>query len=74
MILNSLVVIRVNMWQLQNEAVKNGSLGVMNNSIGKTVDVNLDFLPAGNFAIEMWADTKKSDKEPMELKKSEKTS
>jgi alpha-glucosidase len=47
-------------------------LGVMNNSIGKTVDVNLNFLPAGNYTIEMWADSKKSDKEPMELKKSEK--
>jgi alpha-glucosidase len=44
----------------------------MNNSIGKTVDVNLNFLPAGNYTIEMWADSKKSDKEPMELKKSEK--
>jgi len=48
-------------------------LGIMNNSIGKTVNVNLDFLPAGNFVIEMWADSKKSDKEPMELKKSEKS-
>jgi alpha-glucosidase len=48
-------------------------LGVMNNSIGKTVDVNLNFLPAGNYTIEMWADSKKSDKEPMELKKSEKS-
>jgi alpha-glucosidase len=48
-------------------------LGVMNNSIGKTIDVNLNFLPAGNYTIEMWADSKKSDTEPMELKKSEKS-
>jgi len=47
-------------------------LGVMNNSIGKSVDISLDFLPAGNYAMEMWTDSKKSDKEPMDLKKSEK--
>ena len=48
-------------------------IGVMNNSVGKTVDVNLNFLPAGNYTIEMWADSKKSDTEPMDLKKSEKS-
>jgi alpha-glucosidase len=51
----------------------NWFIGVMNNSIGKSVDINLDFLPAGNYVIESWADTKKSDKEPTELKKSEKS-
>ena len=30
-------------------------------------------MPAGNYTIEMWADTKKSDKEPTDLKKSEKS-
>jgi alpha-glucosidase len=57
-------------------AKRNGDawfLGVMNNSVGKTVDVSLNFLPGGNYMIEMWADTKKSDKEPMELMKSEKS-
>jgi len=48
-------------------------LAVMNNSIGRSVDVNLNFLPQGSYTIEMWADTKQSDKEPMELKKSEKS-
>ena len=33
----------------------------------------MNFLPAGNYTIEMWADTKKSDKEPTDLKKSEKS-
>jgi alpha-glucosidase len=45
-------------------------LGVMNNSVGKTVELNTDFLPAGNYEAETWADTKNSDKEPKELKKS----
>jgi alpha-glucosidase len=43
--------------------------GVMNNSIAKNIDIKLDFLPAGNYEIEIWADSKNSDKEPMELKK-----
>jgi alpha-glucosidase len=50
----------------------NWFLGVMNNSIGKSIDISLDFLPAGNYNMEMWADSKKSDKEPMELRKSKK--
>ena len=44
-------------------------LGVMNNSTGKTVELNLSFLPAGNYEAETWSDTKNSDKEPKELKK-----
>jgi alpha-glucosidase len=48
-------------------------LGVMNNSIERSVEINLNFLPAGNYTIEMWADTKKSDKEPTDLKKSERS-
>jgi alpha-glucosidase len=51
----------------------NWYLGVMNNSIGKSVDINLNFLPGGNYTLEMWADSKKSDKEPMELTKSVKS-
>ena len=42
----------------------------MNNSIGKTLELKTDFLPAGNYEAETWADTKNSDKEPKELKKS----
>ena len=45
-------------------------IGVMNNSIGKSVPLKLDFLPAGDYEAEIWADTKNSDKEPKEVKKS----
>jgi alpha-glucosidase len=45
-------------------------IGVMNNSIGKSITLKLDFLPAGDFEAEIWADAKNSDKEPKELKKS----
>ena len=48
-------------------------LGVMNNSIGRIIEVKLDFLPADNYTIETWADTGKSDKEPSDIKKSEKS-
>jgi len=44
-------------------------VGVMNNSVGKTVELNLGFLPSGNYEAETWSDTKNSDKEPKELKK-----
>jgi alpha-glucosidase len=44
-------------------------VGVMNNSIGKTVELNLAFLPPGNYSAETWSDTKNSDKEPKEIKK-----
>jgi alpha-glucosidase len=44
-------------------------IGVMNNSIGKTVELNMSFLPAGNYEGESWSDTKNSDKEPKEIKK-----
>jgi len=52
---------------------ENWFVGVMNNSIGRRIEVKLDFLPAGNYMIEMWADTGKSDKEPADIKKSEKS-
>jgi alpha-glucosidase len=41
----------------------------MNNSVGKSVELNLGFLPAGNYVAETWSDTKNSNKEPKELKK-----
>ena len=44
-------------------------IGVMNNSVGKTIDLKLDFLPPGVYEMEIWADTKNSDKEPKELMK-----
>jgi alpha-glucosidase len=43
-------------------------LGVMNNSKGKSVDIKLDFLPQGNYEADTWADTKKSDKNPEDIK------
>lgn len=45
-------------------------VGVMNNSVGKSIELNFGFLPVGNYEAETWADTKNSDKEPKELKKS----
>ena len=47
----------------------NWFIGVMNNSIGKSIELKLDFLPAGKYESEIWADTKNSDKDPKELKK-----
>ncbi len=44
-------------------------LGVMNNSLGKNIELKLDFLPVGNYEAEIWADTKNSDIDPKELKK-----
>jgi alpha-glucosidase len=44
-------------------------VGVMNNSIRKTVELNLSFLPSGTYEAETWCDTKNSDKEPKDLKK-----
>ena len=44
-------------------------IGVMNNSTAKSVDLKLDFLPAGNYEAEIWSDAKNSDREPMEIKK-----
>jgi len=47
----------------------NWFVAVMNNSIGKGIELNLSFLPAGKYEAETWSDTKNSDKEPKELKK-----
>jgi alpha-glucosidase len=44
-------------------------LGVMNNSIDKSVEIYLSFLDAGDYIAEIWSDTKNSDKEPKELKR-----
>ena len=47
--------------------------GVMNNSVGKTITLKLDFLPAGNYEAEIWADSKNGNKRPEELTKSVKS-
>ena len=44
-------------------------IGVMNNSIGKTVELKLDFLLMESSEIEIWADSKDSDKDPKDLVK-----
>jgi len=44
-------------------------IGVMNNSIGKTVEINIDFLPPGTYEAEIWADARNSDKEPAVIRK-----
>ena len=44
-------------------------IGVMNNSKAKTVELNLGFLPAGNYKIEIWSDSKNSGINPQDLKK-----
>jgi alpha-glucosidase len=48
-------------------------VGIMNSSVGKTVEIKLSFLPAGNYSAETWADTKKSETEPKEIKKDTRT-
>ena len=45
-------------------------IGVMNNRKGKSIDLKLNFLPAGNYEAELWSDTQNSDAYPKELKKS----
>jgi len=57
-------------------AKRNGDiwfLGVMNNSIGKSVELDLDFLTEGSYEAEVWCDTKKSDIIPTELNKTTRT-
>jgi alpha-glucosidase len=51
-------------------AKRNGSgwfIGIMNNSIGRTIEIKLDFLVPGSYDMEIWADTKNSDKDPKDL-------
>ncbi|MFN8256297.1 MAG: glycoside hydrolase family 97 protein [Bacteroidales bacterium] len=42
-------------------------VGVMNNSKRKNVEIKLDFLKEGNYEMQSWSDTKKSDKTPAEI-------
>lgn len=44
-------------------------VGVLNNSIAKEVELNLDFLTVGTYQMEIWEDSKKSNKKPSELTK-----
>ena len=45
-------------------------IGVMNNSTAKTVELDMSFLSPGSYKMETWNDTRKSDTEPKDLKKS----
>ncbi len=42
-------------------------VGILNNSVAKTVNLNLDFLEMGEYTMESWADSKKSDRCPSEV-------
>jgi alpha-glucosidase len=57
-------------------ARRNGAtwfLGVMNNSIRKNIEIKLDFLPAGIYDMEIWADSKNADTEPTAIQKKKQT-
>jgi alpha-glucosidase len=43
-------------------------IGVMNNSKEKEITIKLDFIPAGEHAIEIWADAKDANKAPANIK------
>ncbi|HEY3388303.1 MAG TPA: glycoside hydrolase family 97 protein [Prolixibacteraceae bacterium] len=47
---------------------KDWFIGVMNNSKEKEITMKLDFISAGDHAIEIWADAKDSNKSPKNLK------
>ena len=44
-------------------------IGIMNNGKRRTIEIELDFLADGDYAMELWKDTKKSDQEPTRLQK-----
>jgi alpha-glucosidase len=44
-------------------------VGVLNNQVGKQVDIPTGFLPEGEYDLELWSDTKKSDTNPADLQK-----
>jgi len=39
-------------------------IGALNNSVGKSIELDLGFLPSGSYEAETWSDTKNSEKEP----------
>jgi alpha-glucosidase len=45
-------------------------IGVMNDTIAKKVTIPSAFLGDGSWELDIWSDTKDSDKNPMEIKKS----
>ncbi len=52
-------------------ARRNGNtwyIGVMNNSKGKAIELNLDFLPEGEFELNSWADAVNANAKPTNIK------
>jgi alpha-glucosidase len=43
-------------------------IGIMNNRIGKKLEIKLDFLEEGSYEMNSWADSKESDKDPKSLR------
>jgi len=43
-------------------------VGAMNNSIGKNIVLKLDFLPEGEYEAATWSDTRKSNRDPKDIK------
>jgi alpha-glucosidase len=48
-------------------------VGVMNNSLARSVTLRLDFLPEGKYSAEIWSDTKNSDQSPQDIRKSDRS-
>jgi alpha-glucosidase len=48
-------------------------IGILNNSVGKRLEIKLDFLQAGNYEMNCWADSKESDKDPKSLRMEKRT-
>jgi alpha-glucosidase len=51
----------------------NWFVGVMNNSVARSVTLRLDFLPEGKYSAEIWSDTKNSDQSPQDIRKSDRS-
>lgn len=45
-------------------------IGVMNNRTGRSIEISTGFLPQGNYSMELWADTKRSDRQPEDIERS----
>jgi alpha-glucosidase len=48
-------------------------IGVLNNSVEKEITIDTQFLPAGKYTIEIWADAKDANKNPKNIAKASQT-
>jgi len=48
-------------------------IGLMNNCVGKKLEIKLDFLSEGSYELNSWADSKESDKDPKSLRMEKRT-